>query len=53
MLVKKLGQPVPLSYFICDVNSGRAQPAHTNTPARFSLFRGLLPGNSVPSSRST
>ena len=25
--VKKLGQPVPLSNFISDVNSGRSQPA--------------------------
>src|SRR5205085_4222312 len=53
MLVKKLGHPVPLSYFICDVNNGRLQPAHTNTPARFSLLSGLVNGVSVPSSRST
>src|SRR5437764_12256230 len=53
MLVKKLGQPVPLSYFIFDVNSGRLQPAQTNTPTRFSLLSGLLPGYSVPSSRNT
>src|SRR5690349_9857296 len=53
MLVKKLGQPVPLSYFIFEVNKGRLQPAQTNTPGRFSLLRGLLPGYSVPSSRST
>ena len=25
----KLGQPVPLSYFVCEVNSGRWHAAHT------------------------
>jgi hypothetical protein len=39
--VKKLGQPVPLSNFICDENNGSAQPAQTNTPARFSPLSGL------------
>ena len=29
MVVKKLGQPVPLSYFIAEVKSGRPQPAQT------------------------
>jgi len=42
MLVKKLGQPVPLSNFICDEKSGSVQPAQTNTPARFSAFNGLV-----------
>src|SRR5687767_3068184 len=51
MVVKKLGQPVPLSYFIADVNSGKSQPAQAKTPGRFSLFSGLEPGRSVPSSR--
>ena len=38
MVVKNDGQPVPLSYFISEVNSGRPQPAQTNTPGRFSPF---------------
>src|SRR5947208_1463796 len=53
MLVKKLGQPVPDSYFISEVKSGRPQPAQTNTPARFSSLSALVPARSVPSSRST
>src|SRR5207248_10615091 len=53
MLVTKLGQPVPLSNFIFDVNSGRPQPAQANTPGRCSSSRGLENGRSVPSSRST
>ena len=51
MVVKKLGQPVPLSYFISEVNSGKPQPAHAKTPGRFSLLSGLEPERSVPSSR--
>ena len=42
MVVKKLGQPVPLSNFIAEVNSGRLQPAQTNTPGRFSSLSGLV-----------
>src|SRR5882672_12650766 len=53
MLVKKLGQPVPDSNFISEVNSGRSQPAQTNTPARFSSSSALVPARSVLSSRST
>src|SRR4030095_13379550 len=53
MVVKKLGQPVPLSYFMSEVKRARLQPTQTNIPGRFSLFRGLVPGGSVPSSRST
>src|SRR3989441_684590 len=53
MLVKKLGQPVPDSYFISEVNRGRPQPAQTNTPARFSSLSALVLARSVPSSRST
>src|SRR5207249_5990386 len=53
MLVKKLGHPVPLSYFISELNSGRAQPAQTKTPARFSSLSGLVNGRSVDSLRST
>src|SRR5262245_35704987 len=52
-MVKKLGHPVPLSYFISEVKSARLQPTQTNIPGRFSLFRGLVPGGSVPSSRNT
>jgi hypothetical protein len=33
---QKLGQPVPLSNFVFDENSGFAQPAHAYRPARFS-----------------
>jgi hypothetical protein len=53
MLVKKLGQPVPLSNFISDVKCGKPQPAQTKSPRRFSSFSGLLNGRSVPSLRST
>src|SRR5207253_6623558 len=52
MMVKKLGQPVPLSYFISEVKSGKLQPTQAKTPGRFSLFSGLELGRSVPSSRS-
>src|SRR3954466_4423502 len=53
MVVKKLGQPVPLSNFISDVNRGRSQPAQAKMPARFSSLSGLVPARSVPSLRST
>src|SRR5258708_3986728 len=53
MLVKKLAQHVPESYFTSDVNRGRAQPAQANTPARFSSLSAMVPARSVPSSRST
>src|SRR5687768_10715607 len=53
MAVKKLGHPVPLSYFIAEVNRGRLHPAQTNTPGRFSALSALDPGRSVPSSRRT
>src|SRR5258706_15987379 len=53
MVVKKLGQPVPDSYFISEVKSGSPQPAQANTPARFSSLGGLGPARSVPSSRIT
>src|SRR6187431_76051 len=53
MVVKNDGQPVPLSNFIADVNTGQAQPAQTNTPLRFSSLSLLENGRSVPSSRST
>lgn len=52
-LVKKLGQPVPLSNFIACVNSGCSQPAQAKVPGRFSSFSGLVKGRSVPSLRST
>ena len=50
---QKLGHPVPLSYFISDVKTGRPQPAQVKTPGRFSSLSGLEPGRSVPSSRRT
>src|SRR2546425_12259190 len=53
MVVKKRGQPVPDSNFISEVKSGRPQPAQAKIPARFSLFSGLVPARSVPSSRMT
>src|SRR6266436_162171 len=53
IVVKKLGQPVPLSNFIAEVKSGRLQATQTNTPSRFSALSGLEPGYSVPSSRRT
>src|SRR5258705_12287437 len=43
IVVKKLGHPVPLSNFIAEVKSGRPQPAHANTPGRFSRSSGLVP----------
>src|SRR5215470_5212673 len=49
----KLGQPVPLSNFFFDTNSGWPQPAHVNVPGRFSWLRAQLPGASVPCPRST
>src|SRR2546423_11683770 len=53
IVVKKLGQPVPLSNFIAEVKSGRLQPAQTNTPGRFSSLSGLVKERSVPSRRNT
>src|SRR5947209_9588061 len=50
---QKLGQPVPLSYFVSEENSGRSQPAHAKVPLRFSALSGLVPGRSVPCLRST
>src|SRR5215210_6312095 len=50
---QKLGQPVPLSYFVSDENSGRSQPAHAKVPLRFSWLSGLVLGRSVPCLRST
>src|SRR5436190_1201641 len=50
---QKLGQPVPLSYFVSEENSGRPQPAHAKVPLRFSALRGLVPGRSVPCLRNT
>ena len=38
--MKKLGQPVPLSNFIAEVNSGSSQAAQTNTPVRDSRSSG-------------
>src|SRR3569833_1802817 len=49
----KLGQPVPLSYLAEASNNSAPQPAHWNSPGRFSWFRGLEPGRSVACSRNT
>src|SRR5215831_17104768 len=55
MVVKKLGQPVPLSNFIAEVKSGRSQPAQANTPSRFSPSSGLCrrpaPDENTPQTR--
>jgi len=50
---KKLGQPVPLSNLVAELNSGNPQPAQLKTPRRCSLFRGLENGRSVPASWRT
>src|ERR1700692_3998487 len=50
---KKLGQPVPLSNFVDDSNSGKPQGAQAYMPARCSLLSGLVPGRSVPCLRMT
>src|SRR5581483_3002903 len=47
----KLGQPVPLSNFVLETNSGWPQPAQENEPARFSSSSAQLPRRSVPCSR--
>jgi len=39
MVVKKLGQPVPLSNFIAEVKKRKPQPA-TRNPGRFSRSTG-------------
>src|SRR5947199_9860112 len=49
----KLGQPVPLSYLADASNNSAPQPAHWNSPGRFSWFKGLDPGRSVACSRNT
>src|SRR6202790_4287366 len=48
---EKLGQPVPLSNFVSEENSGRSQPAQAKMPLRCSFNSGLEPGRSVPSWR--
>src|SRR5450631_217384 len=50
---KKLGQPVPLSNFVDDSNSGKPQAAQAYMPARYSLSSGLVPARSVPCLRMT
>src|SRR6476469_4106672 len=50
---QKLGQPVPLSNFVSEENSGRSHPAQANVPLRFSALSGLVPARSVPCLRST
>ena len=49
----KLGHPVPLSNFVSDANNGVPQAAQRYIPARFSLFKGLVPRISVPWHRIT
>src|SRR6476469_1166177 len=50
---QKLGQPVPLSNFVSEENTGRSHPAQANVPLRFSALSGLVPARSVPCFRST
>src|SRR5262245_18048190 len=50
---QKLGQPVLLSYFVSEENSGSSQPAQANVPLRLSWLSGLEPGTSVRCRRST
>src|SRR5712671_3323745 len=45
---EKLGHPVPLSNCVVDRNNSWPHPAHLKVPGRFSAFRGLVPGRSVP-----
>src|SRR5512143_171476 len=49
----KLGQPVPLSHFASPLKSGKWHAAQMYVPRRFSRFRGLELGGSVPSSNRT
>ena len=48
---QKLGQPVPLSNLVAELNSGSAQPAQTKMPLRCSFSSGLVNARSVPASR--
>ncbi len=50
---KKLGQPVPDSYFASDRNSSVPQPAQRYVPGRCSSHRAPLKARSVPFSRRT
>ena len=50
---QKLGQPVPLSNLVFELNRAWSQPAHLKVPARCSLFNGLVKGCSVACLRST
>src|SRR2546428_3793357 len=50
---QNLAQPVPLSNFVSDENSGCPHAAHTNVPCRFSSFKGLVNARSVPCFRRT
>src|SRR4026207_349124 len=49
---KNRAQPVLLSNFILDLNSGWPQPAQVNVPLPYSLLSGLVKRRSVPSSRT-
>ena len=51
--IQKLGQPVPLSNFESDENSGSPQPAHAKVPRRRSASNGLVNGGSVAPRRNT
>jgi hypothetical protein len=41
MGAQKLGQPVPESNFVSELNSGRPQQTQTKTPLALTLFSGL------------
>ena len=53
MAMKKLGQPVRLSNFALDSNSGSLHAAQTNVPSRVSSFSALVWGGSVDSLKRT
>lgn len=45
---KKLGQPEPDSYFVCELNNGCPQHTQLYVPARLSLLYLPVPARSVP-----
>ena len=50
---QKLGQPVPESNYVSEVNNGTPQPAHRNVPGCFELCNAPVNARSVPCSRRT
>ncbi len=50
---KKLGQPVPESNFVSELNNGLPQHTHTNVPFSLKLLNFPENGGSVPACRQT